>query len=144
MPVVFIHGVPDTHTRTCRGHPRPRRSRARLQSLDPHRTPQGSSRGPGRTLGLRNCRQRMNSQRIAETHMHPVVLTDEDLASAEQKVLPNTPVVMLNLVAFNSSALYEDSSFSACSGTEAYFQRYAPAFRQAAAAAGVEGIKVLY
>jgi len=76
--------------------------------------------------------------------MHPVVLTDEDLASAEQKVLPNTPVVMLNLVAFNSSALYEDSSFSACSGTEAYFQRYAPAFRQAAAAAGVEGIKVLY
>jgi len=40
--------------------------------------------------------------------MHPVVLTDEDLASAEQKVLPNTPVVMLNLVAFNSSALYEE------------------------------------
>jgi uncharacterized protein (DUF1330 family) len=76
--------------------------------------------------------------------MHPVVLTDEDLASAEHKVLPNTPVVMLNLVAFNSSALYEDSSFLACSGREAYFQRYAPAFRQAAAAAGVEGIKVLY
>jgi len=76
--------------------------------------------------------------------MQPVVLTDEDLARAERAAPPHTPITMLNLVAFHSSAMYEDRSYSACAVSEAYFQRYAPAFRQAAAAAGVEGIKVIY
>jgi uncharacterized protein (DUF1330 family) len=76
--------------------------------------------------------------------MHPIMLTEADLTSAERRIPPGTPVVMLNLVAFNSRALYEDASIPPCSGREAYLQRYAPAFREAAAVEGVAGIKPLY
>jgi uncharacterized protein (DUF1330 family) len=76
--------------------------------------------------------------------MNSIVLNEQDLLAAEQKVPPGAPVVMLNLVAFNPTALYERSSASPCSGREAYLQRYAPAFREAAAAEHVDGIRVVY
>jgi uncharacterized protein (DUF1330 family) len=72
------------------------------------------------------------------------VLSEQDFLAAEQKIPRDVPVVMLNLVAFHTSAIYAQSSVPPCSGREAYLQRYAPAFREAAAAAEVEGIRVIY
>jgi len=76
--------------------------------------------------------------------MNSIVLNEQDLLAAEQKIPPVVPVVMLNLVAFNPTALYEGSPAPPCSGREAYLQRYAPAFREAAAAENVSGIRVVY
>ena len=76
--------------------------------------------------------------------MNSIVLREQDLLAAELQVPADLPIVMLNLVAFNSVARYEDSAAPACSGREAYFQRYAPAFREAAAAGNVEGIRVVF
>jgi len=81
---------------------------------------------------------------IGELKMQPILLNEGDLLSAQQKLPPNTPVVMLNLVAFNPTAKYEDAGSQPCSGREAYLQRYAPAFREVAAAEKIEGIKALY
>ena len=66
------------------------------------------------------------------------------LAAAEA-VPGGGPVVMLNLVRYNEHADYGGrTDFPACSGQEAYLQRYAPAFNAVAAAEGVTGIQVLY
>ncbi|TCC97964.1 DUF1330 domain-containing protein [Pedobacter frigidisoli] len=57
----------------------------------------------------------------------------------------NDPVVMLNLVRYNSDALYEDSEkYTTCSGAEAYLKRYATAFNAIAANEGITEIKVKY
>ncbi len=66
------------------------------------------------------------------------------LAAAE--AIPEaSPVVMLNLIRYNEHADYSGhADFPACSGQEAYLQRYAPAFNAIAAAEGVTGIQVLY
>lgn len=77
--------------------------------------------------------------------MRTTEINTTDVRIAEQAIPRRTPVTMLNLVRYNPTALYEDGSHeSACSGREAYLQRYAPAFNQVAAAQAVEGIKVLY
>ena len=76
--------------------------------------------------------------------VNSIVLREQDLLAAERQVPANLPVVMLNLVAFNPVAQYEESAAASCSGREAYFQRYAPAFREAAAAENVEGIRVVF
>ena len=51
---------------------------------------------------------------------------------------------MINLVAFHPEAQYVDPAQSPCSGREAYFARYAPAFNEVAKELGVTGIEVVY
>ena len=70
--------------------------------------------------------------------------TDAVLAAAEA-IPDGSPVVMLNLVRYNPQADYGDrADQAACTGKEAYLQRYAPAFNAVAAAEGITGTKVLY
>ena len=76
--------------------------------------------------------------------MNPIEVSEKNVLAAERMLLPDTPIAMLNLVTYNPEAMYEDPSVKACTGREAYLQRYAPAFREVAAAENVEGISVLY
>ena len=69
----------------------------------------------------------------------------EAVLEAAEVVPADSPVVMLNLVRYNEHAEYGGQTDQpACSGQEAYLQRYAPAFNAVAAAEGVTGIQVLY
>ncbi|MBJ9698483.1 DUF1330 domain-containing protein [Burkholderia cenocepacia] len=55
------------------------------------------------------------------------------LDAASQALGEDEPVYMVNLVRYRAEADYGASSgLPACSGREAYFQRYAPAFKQVA------------
>jgi len=74
--------------------------------------------------------------------MNAIEINPEDLLSAERKIPSGTQIVMLNLVAYRESVEYP--GMERCSGREAYLTRYAPAFNKAAAAAGVNGIEVVY
>ena len=76
--------------------------------------------------------------------MNPIEVNEQSILAAERMVARDTPIAMLNLVTYNPVALYEDPSVKACTGREAYLQRYAPAFREVAAAENVGGISVLY
>lgn len=56
-----------------------------------------------------------------------------DLEAAGNALAEAGPVYMVNMVRFRDQALYEAvSELSPCSGREAYFQRYAPAFNAVA------------
>ena len=74
--------------------------------------------------------------------MNAIEVNPEDLLSAERKIPSGTQIVMLNLVAYRESVEYP--GMERCTGREAYLTRYAPAFNKAAAAAGVNGIEVVY
>jgi len=74
--------------------------------------------------------------------MNAIEVNPEDLLSAERKIPSGMQIVMLNLVAYRESVEYP--GMERCSGREAYLTRYAPAFNKAAAAAGVNGIEVVY
>jgi hypothetical protein len=76
--------------------------------------------------------------------MSKVSLDHQNVLAAEAKIPNDVPVTMMNLVAFNAEAEYEDSKETPCSGVEAYLQRYAPAFNEVAAELGVTGIEVIY
>ena len=76
--------------------------------------------------------------------MNPIEVNEQSILAAERTVARDTPIAMLNLVTYNPVALYEDPLVEACTGREAYLQRYAPAFREVAAAENVGGISVLY
>lgn len=76
--------------------------------------------------------------------MNPIEVNEQSILAAERMVARDTPIAMLNLVTYNPVALYEDPSVEACTGQEAYLQRYAPAFREVAAKENVGGISVLY
>ncbi len=68
-----------------------------------------------------------------------------NIEAAAQRIPPDTPVIMLNLVRYHAEARYENNTtFAPCSGQEAYVQRYAPAFNAIAAAEGVAGIQVQF
>jgi hypothetical protein len=73
-----------------------------------------------------------------------IILNEKNVLAAEGRVPADTPIVMVNLVAFNAEAKYADAAVQPCSGREAYWQRYAPAFREAVAAENVTGVSVLY
>lgn len=62
--------------------------------------------------------------------MNPIEVNETDVLAAEKMVATDAPIAMLNLVTFNPVAMYEDPSVEACSGREAYLQRYAPAFKR--------------
>lgn len=76
----------------------------------------------------------------------PTTEINDDAVLAAAEIIPDgSPVVMLNLVRYNERADYGGhTDLAACSGQEAYFQRYAPAFNAVAAAEGVTDIQVLY
>ena len=76
--------------------------------------------------------------------MSTATLDQRNVLAAEAKIPSGIPVTMMNLVAFHAEAQYEGSAEKTCSGMEAYFQRYAPAFTEVAAELGVLGIEVVY
>jgi len=76
--------------------------------------------------------------------MSKVSLDHQKILAAEAKIPSGVAVTMMNLVAFNAEAEYEDPKENPCSGVEAYLQRYAPAFNEVAAELGVTGIEVIY
>ncbi len=77
--------------------------------------------------------------------MQTTEINIEAVLEAAEAIPEASPVVMLNLVRYNERADYGGrTDLPACSGQEAYLQRYAPAFNAVAAAEGVTGIQVLY
>ena len=63
----------------------------------------------------------------------PTTELDADQLSAAAAALPpDRPVVMLNLLRFHEHARYVEDRFPPCSGQEAYFERYVPAFARIA------------
>ncbi len=76
--------------------------------------------------------------------MNNVELNLDKVLDAEAKIPKEAPVTMITLVEYFSEAQYDDPAQEPCSGMEAYFQRYAPAFNQVAEELGVTGIEVVY
>ncbi len=67
------------------------------------------------------------------------------LATAAEHIPTGQPVIMVNLVRYRERADYGNRADApSCSGREAYFQHYAPAFTRVAAALQVEGIKPVW
>ena len=65
--------------------------------------------------------------------MQTTELDPQNISAASEVIPENTPVVMLNLVRYKQQADYADQTeFGPCSGREAYYQRYAPAFAKIA------------
>ncbi len=63
------------------------------------------------------------------TELHP-----RDIEAGAAAVAPDTPFVMLNLLRYKLEAEYGPGSpFPPCSGREAYYGRYVPAFAKIAA-----------
>ncbi len=66
--------------------------------------------------------------------MNLTELNTQDIAKGASVVPENTPFVMLNLLRYKQQADYGGSTeFPPCSGREAYYQRYVPAFAKIAA-----------
>ena len=74
--------------------------------------------------------------------MTTTVLTRETLQAGTATAPEDGPVVMLNLLRFNEQAHYQEEGFSPCSGAQAYFERYVPAFNAAVSEFG--GAKPVY
>ena len=53
----------------------------------------------------------------------------------------NQPIYMLNLLRYNDRAAYpENAGLAPCSGREAYFERYVPAFSSVAQGSGIKPV----
>ena len=66
--------------------------------------------------------------------MQTTELDPQDISAAAEAIPENAPIVMVNLVRYRKQADYGDrTEFGPCSGREAYYQRYAPAFSVIAA-----------
>ncbi len=72
--------------------------------------------------------------------------SSEALLAAAGAVPADQPIFMVNLVRYKERADYggEHPDLPPCSGREAYFQRYVPAFNQVVAALQAEGIKPVW
>ena len=72
------------------------------------------------------------AQRTTET-------TPQALRAAADTIPADTPIYMLNLLRYRAQADYGQHPTAApCSGREAYFQRYVPAFAQVTAGDGIK------
>ena len=73
-------------------------------------------------------------------------LSSEALLAAARVIPVDQPVFMVNLVRYKERADYggEHPDLPPCSGREAYFQRYVPAFTQVVAVLRLEGIKPVW
>ncbi len=70
-------------------------------------------------------------------------MTHASLDAAEASVPAGHPVFMVNLLRYNEQARYGAAGdFPPCSGREAYFARYVPAFAEAAGSVGIKPIWV--
>ena len=79
--------------------------------------------------------------------MHTVDVDPNDLRAAIQAIPAETPVVMLNLLRFKPQADYGTRpGMPTCTGREAYFEHYAPAFNQVASGfpESAAGVSILY
>lgn len=77
--------------------------------------------------------------------MHTTKMTSEAVLAAASVISDASPIVMLNLLRYRERADYGDRTDAApCSGRDAYYGRYLPAFNQVAAAEGVAGISIVY
>ncbi|MDQ3712890.1 MAG: hypothetical protein M3388_11830 [Acidobacteriota bacterium] len=77
--------------------------------------------------------------------MRTIEMSSEDVLAAADAIPEDAPVFMLNLLCYREHADYGDRANAApCSGREAYFQRYLPAFNKIASSEKIEGIKVFY
>ncbi len=61
--------------------------------------------------------------------MQTTELDPQKISSVATAIPENMPLVMLNLLHYKEQADYGDrTEFGPCSGREAYYQRYVPAF----------------
>ncbi|KQQ44826.1 hypothetical protein ASF69_09600 [Rhizobium sp. Leaf311] len=73
-----------------------------------------------------------------------IVMTATDnllaiLDRAESQLPAAEPIFMLNLLRYRNEAIYEsDETYAPCTGREAYFTRYIPAFANATEGYGIE------
>ena len=68
-------------------------------------------------------------------------MTPDALRAAAAVGATGQPVFMLNLLRYNERATYGDNSgFEPCSGRDAYFQRYVPAFGALAEGTGIKPV----
>ena len=66
-------------------------------------------------------------------------MTPDALQAAASAGATGRPIFMLNLLRYNERATYgDDAGFEPCSGREAYFQRYVPAFGELAQGVGIK------
>lgn len=73
--------------------------------------------------------------------MKSVDMTPEAVQAAADVTPEDSPFFMVNLLRYKERADYGDrTDVAPCSGREAYFQRYVPAFNAVAAAEGITGI----
>ena len=77
--------------------------------------------------------------------MRTVEIDTEAVLSAADVISKDVPIFMINLLRYKEQADYgERTDFPACSGREAYFQRYVPAFNKVAMSERIEEIKVFF
>lgn len=66
-------------------------------------------------------------------------MTPEAIETAAATGWTGQPVFMVNLIRYNERAKYGDNDgYAPCSGREAYFQRYIPAFSEVAEGTGIK------
>ncbi len=66
-----------------------------------------------------------------------------DLSNLGSTIPQDKPIVMLNLLRFNAQASYPaDSSYTSCSGQEAYLSRYVGAFHKVTTSLGVSATPI--
>lgn len=69
--------------------------------------------------------------------MTPIECPRRALEAATETLAESGPIFMVNMVRYRDQAAYEPGThLPPCSGREAYFQRYAPAFNQVAEGEG--------
>lgn len=77
--------------------------------------------------------------------MKTVDITPEAVQAAAEAIPEDSPFHMVNLLRYREHADYGDrTDIEPCSGREAYYQRYLPAFNHVTVADGIEGIKVFW
>ena len=77
--------------------------------------------------------------------MRTTEINSEDVIAAADAIPADSPIFMLNMLRYREQADYgERTDVAPCSGREAYFQHYVPAFNNVAASEGIEEIKVFY
>ena len=60
--------------------------------------------------------------------MRSTEISSEATAAAARALSGKGPVSMVNLIRYREQALYDGAAYTPCSGREAFFQRYVPAF----------------
>lgn len=72
--------------------------------------------------------------------MRTIDISSEAILTAADVIPEDVPIFMLNLLRYKEHADYGERADTApCSGREAYYQRYVPAFNKVAATNNVDG-----